>query len=374
MTNRERFLSILSGKSPDRIPWAPRLKYWYNANVVDNTFPDRLKGLSLREVEKAIGASAPAREAPLFRIEYDNLDVVVKDEGLVTTTEFVTPKGRSRWVEKISEDDHKYGFEKVMVEHPLKNEDDYDIWMYIIDNITYVPMYEEFLSYDKEIGDDGLPGLNQEYHCPFHYWLKDLAGYNEGYYHLADFPLKVEALVDLMNEKDKEMWRIVAESPIKLVHHGKHQTPYFTPPNMYDKYITPYYQGFSKLLHEKGKYLAMHADGDTKQILDNIKEAGYDMVECFLTDPMATITLEEARDHWGMKPVIWGGIPSAILEKHFPEDKFREYILNIFRTIAPGDGFILGIADNAMPATLLSRLEWISEMVEKYGYYPIAIK
>lgn len=44
---------------------------------------------------------------------------------------------------------------------------------------------------------------------------------------------------------------------------------------------------------------------------------------------------------------------------------------NVFRTIAPGDAFILGVADNVMPNARLDRLERITEMVEEWGYYPI---
>jgi protein-L-isoaspartate O-methyltransferase len=43
----------------------------------------------------------------------------------------------------------------------------------------------------------------------------------------------------------------------------------------------------------------------------------------------------------------------------------------IFQTIAPGDAFILGVADNIMPDALLHRLERIGEMVVEWGNYPI---
>lgn len=42
-----------------------------------------------------------------------------------------------------------------------------------------------------------------------------------------------------------------------------------------------------------------------------------------------------------------------------------------FRTVAPGDAFILGVADNVMPNAQLERLERITQMVEDWGHYPI---
>ncbi|MBW1696607.1 MAG: hypothetical protein JRH18_13850 [Deltaproteobacteria bacterium] len=373
MTNRERLLSILHGKSPDRIPWIPRMDIWYRAQKNRNTLPQRFKGMSLRQVEKALGLGTPARDGRVHRIEYENMDVVVKKEGLDTVTEYVTPKGTLRAKKSQSQYEADSGIvEQLPVEFPLKNPEDYEVWMYVVENTTFVPTYEEFEAYDREIGDDGLPMVAAG-DCPFHFWLQALVGYQSGYLHMIDFPDRVEALLNLMAEKDKELWRIVAESPAKLILHGMHLSSQFTPPRYFDKYIAPYYQQFSKLLHAHGKCLAMHADNDTSAILHSLKEAGYDMVECFVCSPMATVSLREAREAWGTSMIIWGGIPASILEDTYPEKDFEDYMMELFRTIAPGDAFILGVSDNVMSNSLLSRIEKITEMVEKYGNYPIAL-
>ncbi len=65
-------------------------------------------------------------------------------------------------------------------------------------------------------------------------------------------------------------------------------------------------------------------------------------------------------------------MPSVILEEAYSEAAFEAYMAEMFRTIAPGDAFILGIADNVMPTSLISRIKRITEMVEEYGIYPIA--
>jgi hypothetical protein len=213
----------------------------------------------------------------------------------------------------------------------------------------------------------------QKYHCPFHAWLKDLAGYSKGYLDLADNPGIVEDLIRVMAEKDKEMWDVVCDSAAKLIHHGKHLSTHFTPPKYFDKYVLPYYQEFSDRLHAKGKILAMHGDNDTGAILPNIQAAGFDMVECLVTAPMVKVTLEEARKAWGTSVIIWGGVPSIILETSFPEEEFETYMLNLFKTIAPGDAFILGIADNAMAYSMISRIDKITRMVEEFGKYPIVM-
>lgn len=70
MTNRERLLAILEGRSPDRVTWIPRLDIWHRAQVHRGTLPDRLQGLTLREVERALGVGTSARAGDVFRVEY----------------------------------------------------------------------------------------------------------------------------------------------------------------------------------------------------------------------------------------------------------------------------------------------------------------
>jgi uroporphyrinogen-III decarboxylase len=87
-----------------------------------------------------------------------------------------------------------------------------------------------------------------------------------------------------------------------------------------------------------------------------------------------TVTLQEARQAWGNDVIIFGGVPSIILEEDVMADEtFEAYMQDVFRTIAPGDAFILGVADNVMPRSKIERVERITQMVNEYGQYPIPV-
>jgi hypothetical protein len=86
---------------------------------------------------------------------------------------------------------------------------------------------------------------------------------------------------------------------------------------------------------------------------------------------MVPITLAEARKGLGDDVTIFGGVPSVILEESVSEEQFEDYMQEIFSAVAPGNRFILGIADNMMPTSLLSRVKRIGELVEEQGAYPI---
>jgi hypothetical protein len=208
--------------------------------------------------------------------------------------------------------------------------------------------------------------------CPFHHWMRALVGYEHAYYHLLDYPQEVERLLVVMRQWDEDRaWRVIVESPARLILHGVHFSSQMTPPSVFEQHITPYYQEFSQRLRPHGKTLALHADNDTRHILRHIERAGFGMAECFATWPLVETTLAEARRAWGDRLIIWGGVPSVILEEHYSDEQFEAYLQELFATIAPGNAFILGVADNVMPEANIERIRRITELVNERGTYPI---
>jgi len=372
MTNRERLLTVLDGGSPDRIPWIPRLQIWHTAHSRQGTLPEPFQGLSLPEVERELDMGNPARGGRLFTSEQGgDVEVTQTSEGDTVLITYCTPVGSVSIRHRHTEEQKALGLGGLEVEHMIKSPADFAVVEYLVEHTHYHPTYEEYRAYEEEIGEDGYPMVSAG-DCPFHYFLQKLAGYQNGYYLLNDFPDEVEHLMATIEEVDREnLWPIIAHSPARLILHGVHFDSSITPPPFFSRYITPYYQDFSELLHQHDKTLAMHADNDSRLILEHIEEAGFDMAETFTTAPQVTCTLEEARRAWEDRVIIWGAVPSVMLEPAYSEEVFETYMRQLFRTIAPGDAFILGVSDNIMPAALLGRLRRIAEMVEEWGTYPI---
>lgn len=372
MTNRERILAVLDGKSPDRVPWIARLRLWYDVRRIEGNMPERFRGMSEVEVGRALRCGHPAREGKVFKVRYEGMDVRVEREPEVIRQRYHTPYGTVVYGQIAAGGDTKGWIDGGLpLEHPIKRVEDYKIWEYVAEHTYYDPTYEQYLAYEAQVGDDGYPMMPAG-DCPFHVLLLHLIGYNDAYFHIVDHANEFEHLVEVMNQVERErLWPVLADSPARLIHHGKHFDSQMTPPPMFKKYITPFYKELSALLHARNKRLVWHADDDTKAILADVKEAGFDMSECFCTAPMVSVTLKEAREAWGTDVAIWGGIPSVLLEPHYPEEAFEKYVIDVFRTIAPGDAFILGVADNVMPTSVIERVERISDLVEQYGNYPI---
>lgn len=371
MNHRERFAAALQGRPPDRIPWAPRLELWYQARVLTHSLPPQWQGCSLREIERDLGLGTPARDGKIMDERREGVEVVTERQGRREIAVLHTPVGSVRTVTQHSDDLDRVGLPGRVVEYPLKGPQDYVVWRWIVEHTRWAPAYDAYRAYDAAIGEDGLPMVSVG-DAPFHDWLEKLAGYEYGFYHLSDFPQEVERLLGLMAEVQRErLWPVIADSPARFVLHGAHLSSQFTPPRLFRQYILPYYQALMPLLHGRGIKVAMHADNDTTAILQLIEQAGWDAVECFVTAPMVPLTLEQARLAWGNRVVIWGGLPSTLLSPSVREQEFRDYVEYLLTTVAPGDAFILGVADNVMPDSLIERVCWVTERVEARGWYPI---
>ncbi|MDP6052463.1 MAG: uroporphyrinogen decarboxylase family protein [Candidatus Latescibacteria bacterium] len=375
MTNRERLLAIMAGKPPDSIPWIPRLLLWYNARKKAGDLPERYRDWSLRNIERDLGIGTPARDGHVFRAVQKGVEVRQRQlNEMELLTEYITPVGAVTMLHRGSELLRRMDIADLQVEFVLKRREDYAVVEYLIEHTDYIPTYEEYDAYEQEVGDAGYP-LVAGGDCPFHQWMRGLTGYENAYYHLNDYPDEVERLLALMTQRDREIvWPLIADSPAKLILHGVHFSSQMTPPPIFELFILPYYQDLSELLCSRDKTLTLHGDNDTRLILSHIEQAGFGMVECFVSHPMVETTLTEARAEWGSRVIIWGGVPSSILEEPYSDAEFEAYMEEIFRTIAPGDAFILGVADNVMPGAKLERVQRITEMVAQYGRYPIDVR
>ena len=371
MTNRERLLAIMAGQSPDTIPWIPRMEIWYAAQKRRGTLPLKYEGWSLRQIERDLGMGTPARDGRVFRSELRDVETQTRSEGNDTVTEYHTPLGTVSTRQRRSQVLEQGGIShRLEIEHLIKGPADYAAVEYLVQHTELVPTYDEYLAYEQQIGEDGVPMVSIGVD-PMYQILQEYIGYGKAFFHLYDYPDLVAHLLGVINEHAQVMQRIVLDSPAKLFLCGQHFESMMTPPPLFKKYMLPYYRPLAERLNERGQVLACHADADTSLLLGLIKEAGFDMAECFVTAPMVSVTLSQAREAFGKDVIIWGGIPSVMLCDPIGDQEFETYMVDLFRTIAPGDAFILGVADNVMAEAKLERIERIGEMVGQYGRYPV---
>ena len=143
-----------------------------------------------------------------------------------------------------------------------------------------------------------------------------------------------------------------------------------TNPKLFEKYSLPYYQKYADILHGQGKKVGSHTDGNIKPLLSLLAESNLDVCESFSPSPLTECTFEEAWQEWESGPMIWGGIPSPILEERTSDNAFEEYVHRLLTTI--GDGaIIIGVGDMVLGNNLIERVQYIAEQVEKHTLNPV---
>ena len=83
--------------------------------------------------------------------------------------------------------------------------------------------------------------------------------------------------------------------------------------------------------------------------------------------------MTEFRRELGDNMTIWGGIPSVLFEPMYSDEDFDNYVKNIFKEMAPGYRFIVGMGDNLPFDGDINRVGRVAELIDKYGNLPIEI-
>jgi uroporphyrinogen-III decarboxylase len=171
-----------------------------------------------------------------------------------------------------------------------------------------------------------------------------------------------------------QIFRVLADSPAEVIFFGANFDDMITYPPFFRDHIMPHLQKLADMLHPKGKLLLCHCDGENKGLLDLIPESGMDIAEAVCPQPMTKVTISEVKKALKGKVTIFGGVPSvALLEESMSDEEFEQFMKNLFREIAPGDRFILGVSDTTPPDAKFERLLRITEMVQERGRLPMKL-
>jgi hypothetical protein len=191
---------------------------------------------------------------------------------------------------------------------------------------------------------------------------------------MYDHAGEMRQLCEDMEPFFEQIFRVLADSPAEVILFGSNYDEMITYPPFFKEHILPYLQRFSDILHEKKKLLLCHCDGENQGLLDLIAESGMDIAEAICPHPMTKVTIADVKKAFTGKVTIFGGIPSvALLKESMSDEEFERCMKNLFRQIAPGGRFILGVADTTPPDAKFERLYRITEMVHEWGGLPMKL-
>jgi corrinoid protein of di/trimethylamine methyltransferase len=398
-THKQRILMAARGEMPDILPYVPRIDLWYNANAAFDTLPRQHKGRSQDEISRAEGwalhkivpefLNVRKPEDSLHRalglyclkeMVFDfsfskEIEIEVRYEGDYTTVFYHTPLGTVSTKTMYSDEMRRSGASITWIEeHVIKRPEDYKVVGYLFENLTLRPSYDRFREWQKYVGEDGVPGTIVGLACsPMHHIQKEFLDATDFYFHYNDYQKEMRALAQSVENFFEQALRIIADSPAEMVLWGANVDDMITYPAYFEKEITPWVRKASGALGEKGKVAVVHCDGENHGLMDLIRDSGMHVAEAICPYPMTKVKVEEYYQQWRDKLTIFGGIPSNILlAESATEEEFEAYLDHLFKVIAPGRRFILGIADTTPPNAVFDRLIRIGERVEKEARLPLS--
>jgi len=398
MTHRERMLRAARGDWADRLPFVPRLDLWHNANVRRGTVPARYgRNATTARIADDLGvghhriipeflkARTPDdtidRGLGIFRLrgfayraELTQVERVVRTEEGATVVEYRTPVGTVSCKMTLTDEMLDSGASITWLnEHVIKRPEDYRVVGYIFRNIRLTSDYDNYLEFQREVGDHGLAvahGLGSA--SPVQHLMRDLVDSTQFYYELADRPKEIQQLVEDLTPFYDQLVRILAASPAEAVMMGANYDDTITYPPLFKAHILPWLQRWGDIFHAEGKIFMSHCDGENEGLLDLLAASGIDVAESVCAPPMVQCRLDTMRRAFGGKITIFGGVPSvALLEDSMSEEEFEAHMRGLFAEIAPADRFILGVSDMVPPDAKWERLVRIAEMVEQWGGLPL---
>lgn len=374
MTHRQRAIAAIRGEPVDQIPFIAPMDLWYNHNLHRGTLPEKYRGWSLWDIQRDLDIGIfgfGAWSVKYYKLVYHNIQVLNHVDGLEETTEYVTPYGRLRSRNLLSEELKDADVTGMQVEHEFKDERDYDALQFLFENTEVVENYDEYSKVVEGIGEDGV-ALPFAGWVPMHYLMHHYYGYEPFYYELADHATRVEKLHEALLEQYREIIKLGAHSPAEVIEVGANYVEAMTPPGIFEQYMLPIHQESARVLHRAGKLVASHPDGDMRRLLKLVVESGIDVGEAITPVPMTSIDVRSTRDLWKGRLAMWGGIPAVLLTETYTDDEFERYVLDLFDAVSPGDRFILGFGDNAPTDALFNRIAKTADLSKRYGSYPMA--
>ena len=385
-TIRERMMATFKGEKPDRMPFIDRLELWYKTHIRAGTMPEEFRDLSLTDIHRKVGMGRQKfvaahgqrlrgvemivhfqdevlmRETdPVVEFFPRMSDLAVQDRTGITTFEMVTPAGTLRMQYEMLDQMVAMGSEAYIREYPIKNETDYPIAEYILERIEFVSYRDLVLEEERELADIGfiVPTVCR---IPFQQVLLEFLGDVNTFYALHDHPQKVERLMEILDRNMCRDLEHLADVSNPYVEFTDNLHGLMTNPRLFTKDCLPQYQRYASIIHAQGKKMGSHTDGDMKPLLHLLPECGLDVAESFSPAPLTPLTFDEAWAAWQPAPMIWGGIPSPILEERIAESEFREFVAQVLET-AGDRPIILGIGDQVMGNDLIERVRYIAEQI-----------
>jgi uroporphyrinogen-III decarboxylase len=391
VTERERILITLRGERADRIAWVPRLEFWLRGRKHTNTLPKGFEDMTLPSLVRELGVgwygSIPdftdsgatggipdralgilrSRTCPYEVIHGAEVERKIIIKGEETIVEYITPVGSISTSTGWTEEMRKAGVSTSWISrHAIEGPEDIDVVEYIFSHLKVVPSLDGYLEFRKEVGDRGVvAAFTSGAGAPMQHIMRMLMPLEKFFLAMSDYPERLRNLAGAMEGYYRDIEALAAEAPGEMVLLGGNYDSSITYPPFFKEHILPHLHRYAQGLHERGKYLMTHTDGENRNLIDLYIEADFDIADSICPAPMTSLELDTIHDAFSDRITIWGGLPSTVLcPQSCGWDEFKAYVDRLLGRYGHERRYILGVSDMVTADADIDRVRYITDKVD----------
>ncbi len=368
MTPSERTRTVYAGGQPDQVPLLLDLSHWYKKN---RNVPFDLTGLraveqGLVQLHQQLGAVAYVEMGSCYSLVADDPEVKIEADTAdgVFSTRITTPLG-ALWEERVfNADSYSYGIRR----HLLQSPDDFPIVEYLMERLQCRPDWALYRAWEEALGDL-FYGYAQLPYSGSGYLMSRHLGVERTVLAVHDVPEKVHRLVQAVNSCNLRILDAIVDGPFDTLFVSDNYDSNVQTKAFFDAYVRDHYTEVARRVHAKGKYLAVHVDGESRGILGWLAECGVDCADAVTPHPMFALTPAQLRLEAGPDLILSGGIPATVFGEAGSDAAFADCVRRWLDTRTTSPRLLMAAGDQVPTDAPFERIAMLPELIERYGSY-----
>ncbi|MHB1484208.1 MAG: uroporphyrinogen decarboxylase family protein [Saccharofermentanales bacterium] len=377
MTPRERIMTALSNKVPDRVPATPDISIM---------IPCKLTGKPFWEIEINSNpslASAYIDAAKFFGIDgwmfngtlqYKHKSQVSYESKIIRSSPEIwevqhiihTPDGDMTQT-LVS----PWNNPSTLTEKPMKD---------IREDFKKVKhLFSDVIGYDdtiykqqkKEMGDQGMiccfispPGLTM--------WSCTLMGLEDLTYAYYDYPELFEELTELNDKVAVQQMEMAIDAGVESILTGGSGSITLQSPELFRKLTLPTIKKVTKMCKDAGIISGIHSCGKENYLVESCaNETDLDYVNPLEIPPMGDCDLADIKSKFGSKLALMGNLHTTKVMLNGSVDDVRRESLKAIRDAGAGGGFVLSTGDQCGRDTPFENIFEMVRVSKEFGSYPL---